>query len=276
MIKLNGEIIDYSLFPNNEIKMPNIDDFVFDGNKHTNTIELIYDNSIDLIRLQFIKRYLDDRYSNTKINLLMKYIPYERMDRKTENQMFTCKYFCQMINDLKFNEVIVLDPHSNVCIGILERCVQIKLENIIGEVIGNIDGKIDYIFFPDNGANKKYTEILESVNIPKIWGNKHRDLNTGEITDYDIIGNYDLKDKNILIVDDICVKGYTTLFASKKLKELGANKVYFYCSHCEDDIYNGKLLKTDYIDKIFTTDSLRFDEHNKIEKLYINGIMVVE
>lgn len=274
MIKLNGREINYELFPNNEIKMPNIDEFIAIGDDCINTIELVYDNSIDLVRLQFIKRYLDNEYRNTKINLLMKYIPYERMDRQTENQMFTCKYFCQMVNDLNFDEVIVLDPHSNVCIGILDRCKQISLPWIINKVIDNLDNNIDYLFFPDNGANKKYTEILEKINIPKIWGNKHRELNTGEITDYDIIGQPNLKNKNVLIIDDICVKGYTTLFASKKLKELGANKVYFYCSHCEDAIYNGQLLKTDYVDKIFTTDSLRFDEHSKIEKINLSTMIL--
>ena len=54
---------------------------------------------------------------------------------------------------------------------------------------------------------------------------------------------------------------------AKKLNELGAAKVYFYCSHCEPAIFEGELLTTDYVDRIFTTDSLISDNHEKIERV---------
>lgn len=259
MLKVNGIRQEYFLFPNNEIKIKPI---IIDDCENIK-IEFIYQNSIDITNLIFVKKYLDDTYPNTKVNLLMKYIPYERLDRYMENQMFTCKYFGQFINDLNFNKVIVLDPHSNVSIGVLNKVEQIPvIENIYN--IFDIEDTVDAIFLPDVGANKKYTELLDGINIPMFWGNKHRDLETGAITDYEIIGSVNIKDKTILVVDDICVKGYTTLFASKKLKELGAKRVIFYCSHCEDSIHTGELLKTDYVDHIYTTDSLVFDEHDKI------------
>lgn len=261
MISVNNVKINYGLFPNNEIKLPPIT--INDSNKIT--VKMKFESSIDIVNLIFIKKYLDNKYSQNRKDLLMKYIPYERMDRQTENQMFTCKYFCSLINDLKFDRVYVLDAHSNVSIGILNRIYELPIKSYIEKIIekDNIDG----IFLPDVGAYKKYTEILNNIGIPMFWGNKHRDLNTGIITDYSIIGDIDIKNKNILIVDDICVKGYTTLFASKKLKECGANSVIFYCSHCEDYIHTGELLKTDYVDKIYTTDSLVFDEHKKINIL---------
>ena len=50
-----------------------------------------------------------------------------------------------------------------------------------------------------------------------------------------------------------------------KLKELGAVDVALYVSHCEDNIQNGDLLKTDLISKIYTTDSILHIEDPKIE-----------
>lgn len=269
MIKINGEKHPYYLFPNNELKLTPIryDDNgveIVDGDNIE--VELVYENSIDIVHLMLVKKYLDDTYPHSYIELAMMYIPYSRMDRETPFQMFTSKYFGQVINDLGFDSVIVLDPHSNVSVGVLERVKQLKVSDYVKYVLAR-EGDVDAIFFPDNGANKKYTEILEGIHLPMFWGNKHRDLNDGTITDYDIIGDFDVKGKNILIVDDICVKGFTTLFASKKLKELGANKVVFYCSHCEDAIHKGQLLKTDYVDRIYTTNSMKFDEHSKIIKL---------
>lgn len=265
MIKLNGKEIKYSLFPNNELKIEPLRYLDNEENK-TLQLELIYESSIDIVMLQLIKKYLDDKYSDFCVELLMKYIPYERMDRETKDQMFTCKYFAQIINDLCFIKVTVLDPHSNVSSGVLESLTELNVSDYVWKVM-ELE-KIDAIFLPDVGAYKKYTELLDNIKIPKFWGNKHRDLESGRITSYDIIGDINVKDKNILIVDDLCVKGFTTLFAAKKLKELGADKVFFYCSHCEDNIHSGDLIKTDYVDKIYTTNSLKFDENKKIVKLY--------
>ena len=74
-----------------------------------------------------------------------------------------------------------------------------------------------------------------------------------------------MTDKKVLIVDDICSAGGTFKFSAMKLKELGAKDVALYVSHCEDNIQNGDLLKTDLISKIYTTDSILHIKHDKIE-----------
>ena len=269
MITVNGQEVNYSLFDNNELK---IEPILKEQRNYLNkdlviTINLYYENSIDISLLIFVKKYLDEYFPLAKKVLTMLYIPYERMDRETKNQMFTAKYFAQFINSLKFDIVCVLDPHSNVVVGAINNIyVETALEEV-KKVIEKEENNIDAIFLPDVGAYKKYNEVLEEIDLPKFWGNKHRDLNDGKITDYQIIGDIDVKDKNILIVDDLCVKGYTTLFAAKKLKELGAKKVIFYCSHCEDSIFKGELLKTDFVDHIYTTNSIKRDEDKKITNL---------
>ena len=50
-----------------------------------------------------------------EIELNMPYIPNARQDRvKAAEDVFTLKYFAQMINSLGFSKVTVLDPHSYV------------------------------------------------------------------------------------------------------------------------------------------------------------------
>ena len=53
--------------------------------------------------------------------------------------------------------------------------------------------------------------------------------------------------------------------SGKKLKELGASDVRLYITHCEDNIKNGEILKTDVISKVYTTDSICHIEDEKIE-----------
>ena len=71
----------------------------------------------------------------------------------------------------------------------------------------------------------------------------------------------------VLIVDDICSKGGTFYYSAKALKELGAEKVYLYISHCEHSIFEGELLKSDLVEKVFTTNSIFTREHEKVEVL---------
>ena len=71
--------------------------------------------------------------------------------------------------------------------------------------------------------------------------------------------------KDILIVDDICSYGGTFLHSAKKLKEFGANKIYLYVSHCENSILKGQLMSSGLIERVFTTNSIFTESHERIE-----------
>ena len=76
-----------------------------------------------------------------------------------------------------------------------------------------------------------------------------------------------IEGKNILIVDDICSKGGTFYFSAKKLKELGAKNIYLHITHCENTIFDGELLTSGLIKRIFTTDSIFTRGHEIIETI---------
>ena len=69
----------------------------------------------------------------------------------------------------------------------------------------------------------------------------------------------------MLIVDDISSRGGTFYHSAKKLKELGAAKVFLYVTHCENTILEGEVLTSGLIEKVYTTDSLFTQTHEKIE-----------
>lgn len=61
------------------------------------------------------------------------------------------------------------------------------------------------------------------------------------------------------------MRGGRFLHSARKLKELGANKIYLYITHCENTILEGELLTSGLIEKVYTTDSIFTKEHEKIE-----------
>ncbi|MCL2863881.1 MAG: hypothetical protein FWE54_07415, partial [Methanimicrococcus sp.] len=53
--------------------------------------------------------------------------------------------------------------------------------------------------------------------------------------------------------------------SARKLKELGANKIYLYVTHCEDSILSGELINSGLLEKIYTTKSIYTGVHPLVE-----------
>ena len=78
-----------------------------------------------------------------------------------------------------------------------------------------------------------------------------------------------VKDRNILIIDDICSKGGTFTHTAKALKAAGADEIYLYVTHCEPTIYKGSVLTDGLIEKVFTTNSIYVGASPKV--VVLNG-----
>ena len=211
-----------------------------------------YESDAELFTLICIRKH----YSRNKCRLFLPYIPNARMDRvKTSNDVFTLKYFCEVINDLNFEVVFVNDPHSNVALALLDRVKILDCEpdivNVIDEVSKSNDGLC--LFYPDEGAMKRYSEIIKW---PYTFGMKKRRWEDGKILGLEIVNPEMVKDKNILIVDDICSRGGTFYYSAQALKEAGAKKIYLYITHCEKTIFDGEIFSSGLIDHVYTTESI--------------------
>lgn len=261
MLKINNHPIKINKFPDGTflIKQNIAPVFHYGVN-----LTWIYEDESELIELIYITRHLQN--NNIKnISLKMLYIPNSRMDRiKHKEEVFTLKYFCEIINSLNFNWIEVLDPHSYVSEALINNIKIKSPKDIIESLLEQKLDDIDMMFYPDEGAMKRYSSMF---GIPYAFGMKKRDWGTGEIKGLDVISQENIKGKNILIVDDICSRGGTFYHSAKTLKELGANNIYLYISHCENTILEGDLLDSGLIEKVFTTNSIFTKEHEKIEVL---------
>lgn len=255
MIKLNGQKVDINKFPDGTFLLK------YDTDADHVRIDWFFESNEELVALIFLTRHLQEGAIEC-IDLFMPYIPNARQDRfKNDEDVFTLKYFCEVINSLNFNDVMVFDPHSSVSEALLDRITVLTPDWVIDSVLSKLPKNV-MVFYPDEGAMKRYNGMIER---PYAFGIKRRDWESGQIQGLDVAGAVEgIKGKDILIIDDICSKGGTFYHSAKKLKELGANKIYLYVSHCENTIKEGELLKSDLIDKIYTTNSVYTDTNDKI------------
>lgn len=274
MIEVNGQKVIVERFPDGTPKI-NLDPLMITEEKYNGAswlrIRWLYETNDELFVLYLVKKHLEANFVEVHYVLEMPYIPNARMDRvKNDDEVFTLKYFCDFINSLHFEAVWVLDPHSYVSEALLNN---VKVKQPSGYILcaikamtanyPNITKEDWMVFYPDEGAMKRY-----STNLPYkyAFGIKKRDWSTGKIEGLDVAGCADeIKDKVILIVDDICSRGGTFYHSAKKLKELGAKAVYLYVTHCENTILEGELFTSGLIEKVYTTNSIFTKEHKKIE-----------
>ena len=283
MIEINGTVIDIGSFPDGTILMKHDPRPRLGSYPYAAYITWRYENDREFLALIYLVKHLR-AHNITDLYLTMPYIPNARQDRvKSSEDVFTLKYFAEILNSLNLTRVDVLDPHSSVSEALINNIAVITPRKYIDLVLNKIgvEEQICYdpmyigrtpkkryslaMFYPDNGAAKRYSDL---VSLPYAFGIKRRDWETGEILGLDIADYHDaIMGKDILIVDDICSRGGTFLHSAKKLKELGAKDIYLYVSHCENTILEGELLTSGLIKKVFTTDSIFTKEHELIEVL---------
>jgi ribose-phosphate pyrophosphokinase len=244
---------------------------------HIYAIKWAYESDAELFTLICIAKH----YDYPGMELYLPYIPHARMDRvKSETDVFTLKYFCEVINSLNFKTVWVMDAHSNVSLALLDRVRQMNVEDTIYDTIYKVTceiaGGYDHqqrmdaqanlvVFFPDEGAMKRYSDM---ANMPYAFGIKKRDWETGKILGLDIMNAELVKGKNVLIIDDICSRGGTFLHAAKALKAAGANRIFLHVTHAEKTMVEGEMYNNlDLVERIYTTDSIfniEWDDRNKV------------
>lgn len=267
---------------------------------HKIEIEWEYESDEELVTLYYLVSHLRELVNANEMQfiLYLHYIPNARMDRvKNKTEVFTLKYFCNLINSMKFDKVFVLDPHSNVSEALLNNVVNKSPEPFIKYTLEDIEGvSIDggkryagttVIYFPDAGAMKRYGGLSVFGDREFIYGSKDRDWKTGVIKGIKILNRdgeritdeHYLDGKTVLMVDDIISYGGTMAYSADALKTLGASAIYIYATHTENSVLNkekGTLLKrldSGVVDELFTTSSIYRGNHDRITVIskYFDG-----
>lgn len=258
MIKVNGTVIENGIIGVKKITIeqnhfPDGTLFIHpptfvDGNL---SFEWLYESDAELFTLICLRKH----YSECNIILYLPYIPHARMDRvKSNEDVFTLKYFCEVINSLNFTAVVVRDAHSYVSLGLLDRVQEEKIEPYINRVLDIVDNGKTALFFPDEGAMKRYGS--HDYGYPIGFAIKNRDWATGKILGLTLMNKENLIGRDVLIIDDICSRGGTFFYSAKALVEAGVNSINLYITHCENTIADGELFTCGMIKDIFTTESL--------------------
>lgn len=186
------------------------------------------DNLMELLLLTDALR----RASAERITLVLPYYGYGRQDRKAEPRVpISAKLVANLIQAAGASRVLTMDLHA----GQIQGFFDIPVDHLYsGPVL------IDYfkkspafkenlvVVSPDAGGVERARAFAKRLDADLAIVDKRR-LSPREAAVMNIIG--DVRDKNVLIIDDIIDTAGTLCKAADALKKAGAKKVYAGCAH---------------------------------------------
>lgn len=219
---------------------------------HFETLTWKWESDADLTSLMLMK----ECYPNFKY-LRILYLPYGREDRnRLKRSRCPLRYIGQFIQSLGFERIVVVDPHSDLTMAYLgENAEPLYPVDLLRSAACQIPYSDYVVMFPDAGAAKRYGDAWSKFR--HIIGTKFRDMETGKLSNYTVVGGDKAIGKKVLIVDDICSYGGTFMLAGDAIRVYDPTEITLVVTHCEHSIFKGSIFKEGSpISRVVTTDSI--------------------
>lgn len=179
------------------------------------------------------------RASARRITAVVPYYGYARQDRKAEPRApITAKLVANLLATSGADRVVSIDLHASQIQGFFDIPVDhLYAAPLMVEYFRKKDISNMTAVSPDVGAVKRVRSIAQALDIPMAIIDKRRPKpNVAEVMN--IIG--DVKDRNVILFDDIIDTAGTMSEAAKVLKKKGAKNVYASATHA---LFSGPAIK---------------------------------
>jgi len=211
------------------------------------------------------------RASPRRITAVIPYFGYARQDRKDQPRVpITAKLVANILTVAGANRVLTLDLHA----GQLQGFFDIPLDHLYA-----VNAFLDYfkkksiknlvIVSPDVGGIKVARAYAKKFRAGLAIVDKRRN-NPNSTEVMHILGK--VKNKNVILVDDIIATGSSLVEAAKALRKEGAKRIYACVTH---GILSGNAVQrinNSDIDYLAISDSIPFDRSKRSRKVKIVSV----
>ena len=211
------------------------------------------------------------RASAKSITAIIPYFGYSRQDRKAEGrQPITSKLIANLLQQAGVSSVVTFDLHAPQIQGFFDIPTDnLKALSILRKEIQKEKLEDVVVASPDYGGLKRARSFASKLDvdasvatIDKIRNKK----NHSKVQN--VFGN--VKNKNVILVDDLIDTGGSIMNAAEIFKQQGAKKIIVACTH---PVFSKgaakKLNDSKNIDKIFITNSIDLENEEKFEKIKV-------
>lgn len=195
------------------------------------------------------------RASAARITAVIPFFGYARQDRKDQPRVpITAKLVANLLVASGVNRVLTMDLHAQQLQGFFD----IPVDHLYALPVFILHirkmGLEDLVVVsPDVGGVKMASAYAQALGAGLAIVVKRR-TSASDVEALHIIG--EIKDKNVLLVDDLTETAGTLTSAAKMLREHGARSVYACVSHAVLTNLGVERLKNSEIQQLITTDSV--------------------
>ena len=232
----------------------------------------VNDNLVELlIMIDALKRA-----SAGRITAVMPYFGYARQDRKAKaRDPISAKLVANLLTVAGADRVLTMDLHAAQLQGFFD----IPVDHLVGVPIlaqyfkeKFADANDLVVVSPDVGSVTRSRKFAQRLDCPLAIIDKRRPkANVCEVMN--IIG--DIKDKRVILVDDMIDTGGTIINAANALMERGAKEVYACCTHA---VFSGpaiERIKNSDIKEMVTLNTIELPEEKKLDKIKVLSVASV-
>lgn len=228
------------------------------------TCQPINDNLMELlVMIDAVKRA-----SAGRITAVIPYFGYARQDRKARaRDPISAKLVANLLTIAGADRILTMDLHAPQIQGFFD----IPVDHLLGlpiiaeyfkEKFAGMDDIV--VVSPDVGSVTRSRKVAERLDCPLAIIDKRRPkANVSEVMN--IIG--DIRNKKVVLVDDMIDTGGTIVNGANALIEAGAKEVYASCTH---GVLSGPAIQRiseSAIKELVTLNTITLSEEKKIDKI---------
>jgi len=215
------------------------------------------------------------RASAGRITIVVPYFGYARQDRKDEGRVpITAKLVANMLTGAGAQRLLTLDLHAAQIQGFFDVPVDnLSARPVMTAFFESLEVGPLTVVSPDIGNAKQARVYAERLGGELAIVDKRR-LSGSEAVSYNIIG--DVKDRTVLMVDDMIATAGTVVQAAKIVRDRGAKRVVITATHgvlCGPAI---ELLNEAPIDHLAVTDTIPLSNEARKQLPNISVLTVSE
>ena len=209
------------------------------------------------------------RASAKSINAVIPYFGWARQDRKDRPRVsIGAKLVADLLSVAGINRVITMDLHADQIQGFFDVPVDhLYASGVILPYLQSLHLEDMVIASPDVGGSKRANTYAKYLGVPLVLCNKTRSR-ANVVSTMQIIG--DVKDKNVVIIDDMVDTAGTITKAADIMKAAGAKSGRACASHCVMSGPANERVQDSALEEIVFTDSIPYTQRcSKVKQLCV-------
>ena len=186
---------------------------------------------VDTNLLQALSIISQARNVSSKIYAVIPYMGYARQDKQfLSGEVVTMSIVARMLRAAGAKKVVVVDIHSKTALNHFK----IPKENVsaipeLAKYFKKMKLKNALVVSPDMGGSLRAKKFAALLNTSFITLKKSRNRKTGKVVIQS--SKVDVRDKDLILVDDIISTGGSVIKAAQFLKQQKCNRVFVACTH---------------------------------------------